>query len=103
MSIDTILSKEAERIAKDLLRSASALQTELRGIEKRKIEIDAQLNATKLAAKRLLDFQPNIGNSFRCPRCWIEREASSVLDPVRDTTSGDTLRCVTCGTDFVVP
>jgi hypothetical protein len=100
MSVDSILREKAEHIAKDMLRTAEALRTELRGMERRKIEIDAQLNATKVAVKRLLDFKPQVDADFQCPRCWLYDETRSKL--LTDTTSDNTLRCSVCGHNYIL-
>jgi hypothetical protein len=55
---------EADHIAKSLEGDAAALQAELLAIDRRKIEMDAEFEETKLARMRLLDFRPRIGPDF---------------------------------------
>lgn len=44
-----------------------------------KLEIEAQLDAAKLAQKRLLNFRPSLGRNFQCPRCWVRDDVRSAL------------------------
>ena len=67
MSVELILRDEADNQARYLENAASALNAELREIERRKADIDAQLQAVRLAHKRLLNFQPCIGTDFNAP------------------------------------
>ncbi len=103
MGIETILMGEAEFTADNMQRSTPALEAELREVEKRKIAIDAKLNAAKLAQKRLLDFRPRLGADFQCPRCWVQNETRSRLAPIPSGSADDILRCRTCGEDFHIP
>ena len=67
MSIETILAEEAAYIARNMYGGASTLEAELREIERRKAEIDAKLNAAKLAQKRLLNFHPRTERASSVP------------------------------------
>jgi hypothetical protein len=53
---------------------AREAQSELRGMERRRIEIEAEIRAAKLARERFARFQPEIDGSLQCPRCWVEDE-----------------------------
>jgi hypothetical protein len=103
MSIETILAEEAAYIARNMYGAASTLEAELREIERRKAEIDATLNAAKLAQKRLLNFHPRIGAGFQCPRCWVQNEKRSALTATPSSTGDDILRCHMCMADYLIP
>jgi hypothetical protein len=61
MGIETILAEEAAYIARNMYGTASTLEAELREIERRKAEIDAKLNAAKLAQSAFSIFTPASG------------------------------------------
>jgi hypothetical protein len=93
MDIQQALTEEAEYVARTLQGGASALEAELRDIEKRKAEIDAKLHAARRSQKRLLNYQPRIGRDFQCPRCWVRDEVRTTLSPVPGTDEHDIMRC----------
>jgi hypothetical protein len=103
MDIETILLQHAADMAKSLEGGTAALQAELRALERRKIEIDAELEAAKLARQRLLEYRPRLGPDFQCPHCWVESETRSTLVPLDGATDDDVLRCNTCRSEYVIP
>ena len=79
------LTEEAAEAALGLKTQARRLETELLGIEKRKAEIEAKLEAARRAQQRLLDYHPRIGRGYRnedmsavpVARCTARVQASS--------------------------
>ena len=61
--------------------------------------------AGNVGLQRLHRFQPQIGEDFQCPRCWIEHERRSNLTPVSAGRAQreDFFRCGDCGFEFSVP
>lgn len=107
--IETAIFDEAHYQAKRLQDATPALNAELRKleqqqaeVERRKAEINAQLEAARVSAKRLLNFRPCIGTDFQCPRCWIVNEVRSPLRPIPSDTSDDIMRCRVCEGDFTI-
>jgi hypothetical protein len=108
--IELAILDEANYQVRRLQEATPALNAELRQleaqeaeIERRKAEIKAQLEAARLAHKRLLNFRPCIGTDFQCPRCGIVKEIGSTLRPIPSSTSDDIMRCGTCGLDVIIP
>jgi len=100
MSIESILIEDAKYQADCLQNAVLTLQTELKHIEKRKVEIDAKLQTVRRAHQRALDFRPSIGADFQCPRCWVEKALRSTLRPVGSDPRLNILRCGTCCAEF---
>jgi hypothetical protein len=51
------------------------------------------LRIARIIPKRLAGFRAKIGTDHQCPRCWLQQEARSTLEPlveglVTRTTSG---------------
>ena len=108
--IESAVLDELHYQATRLRDTAPALNAELRQlneeqaeIERRKAQIKAQLEAARVAQKRVLNFRPCIGTDFQCPRCWIVTEVGSPLRPVPSSTSDDIMRCQACGLDVIIP
>ena len=80
-------------IAADMQYRRSALKTELLEIEARKREIEADLDATRLALKRARNFIPIIGMNHQCPRCWVRHEDRTTLRPIPSDTKDDLFTC----------
>ncbi len=97
------LSQVAIMVASDILQSAKALESELRKIEGRKAQIEAQLEAAHLCSKRLSSFKPEIQGDLQCPRCFISREARSTLRPIPGTSTADFFRCGSCEYELPIP
>jgi len=95
----------ATELASHLKTRYASLQRELAQIEAQRAAIEQQLKTAGLAAQRLHRFQPQIGEDFQCPRCWIERERRSILTPVSTGRAQreDFFRCGDCGFEFFVP
>lgn len=108
--IVSALLDEAHYQARRLEDATPALNAQLRqlereqaGVEQRIAEIKAQLEAARVAQKRLLNYQPSIGTDFQCPRCWVVNEIRADVRPIPSQTSDDIMRCGTCGADIVIP
>jgi hypothetical protein len=79
------------------------LRHELAGIMARKAEIEAHLRSTTVLQERLVRFQPEIGRSLQCPRCWVDRETRSSLTEAPSMEKEDSFRCHKCGFDLSIP
>ncbi len=98
MSIPGEIKQIAARLAVSLHQRAAQLQTDLAEIEAQKAALQTQLDVARLSEQRLMNFEPQIGGDFQCPRCWIEHEKRSVLSPIGGGTAHeDFWRCHTCG------
>ena len=98
MNAATHIQAIATQIAGNAHDRASTLERELAAIEARKCEIQAQLKTARLAAKRLADFQVNVGGQYQCPNCWIERETKVMLKPIgRGADTESAFCCQSCG------
>jgi len=102
MSFSDQICEVAVRLAKYAQTHATALQKEL-VLEARKRELEAQLHIAKFGFERLQDFVPMRGTDFQCPRCWIEQETISTLQPAsRGTGKSHTFGCNTCMFEFAL-
>ena len=81
MSIAGEIKQIATRFAVGLHQRATQLQTELAEVEARKAALQTELDAARLSQQRLMNFEPQIGRDFQCPRCWVQHEKRSVLSP----------------------
>ena len=103
MAVEThILETAADMVSRSQHRAAS-LRGELEQLEKRKAEVTAELSAAELMSARLANFKPHIGDTYHCPRCWIEEEE---LNPLGLRKGGewkqDFLMCDFCALEIVV-
>jgi DNA-directed RNA polymerase subunit M/transcription elongation factor TFIIS len=95
------LYETAVRLAQYAQSNATALQQELVLIETRKRELEEQLETVSRVHERLLRFVAIRGTDFQCPRCWIDHETRSNLQPTgKGTSNTDYFRCGTCGYEF---
>jgi hypothetical protein len=96
---------ELKQMAADFARSARAhlsqIEREMTEIDERKTQLMALRNAARGAAERSLNFQPTIGFDHQCPRCWVDYETRSALNPIPSQKSREDLfRCGQCGYDY---
>ena len=98
----TALAEEAAQIATRMNKRDADLQDELLKIEKRKAEIEAERNKTRLAPQRLLEFEPKIGVEYNCPSCWINNETRTPLSYVADAKF-DHAYCGVCPFEIKLP
>jgi DNA-directed RNA polymerase subunit RPC12/RpoP len=104
MSIAGQVAQVAAALAQNAQGRMSRLQHELKEIETRKTEIEAQLKVIGLIPERVLNFKPRVGADFQCPRCWIEHENRSALIPMGGgTSSEDYFRCPDCSYEIAIP
>ena len=102
------IAGELQRIAAELARTLkgriSELQRDLAEVEEKKRAIQEQLEAARLSTDRTLDFQPQIGADFQCPRCWIEHEKRCTLTRMGGgTRTEDFFHCRACGLQISIP
>jgi hypothetical protein len=96
MSFAGQLYETAGRLAKYAKSSAAALEEECLQIERRKREVEAQLDAANFAHRRLANFVPIRGADFQCPRCWIDHGTTSNLQTTaKNRSSTENFRCGT--------
>jgi transposase-like protein len=99
-------AREVRKFAAEIGRHAEQrsvyLKHELSDIKARKAEIEAHLHSTALRQKRLARFQPEIGGSLQCPRCWVDRETRSSLTEAPGTEKENSFRCHRCGFDLSI-
>jgi hypothetical protein len=79
------------------------LRHELAVMTARRAEIEAHLYSTTMLQERLGRFQPEIGGSLQCPRCWVDRETRSSLTEAPSMKKEDSFRCNKCGFDLSIP
>ena len=103
MSIASQIKQMAAEVARKVQSHTSHLQSELAEIETRKSAIQARLKVARLSAERALNFQPQIGPYFQCPRCWVEDEKRSGLAPISGgERNEDFFRCRACGYELTI-
>jgi hypothetical protein len=103
MSMSSELRQVANEIAQNAQSRLAALDQEEAEIDARIVEIQAERKNISLAAQRALDFRPQVGTDFQCPRCWVDYERRARLLPIGGATSaGDHFRCRTCGFEYAL-
>ncbi len=103
MDLEKTLLEEAQYAVSDLKNRARVLEPQLQEIDKLKLEVEAQCQAARLAPKRLLEYNFQIGTEYQCPRCWIYYERQSALHPADPANPERTImRCQTCAAEFVI-
>lgn len=108
MSATSYIRRIAANLAAEAKARVSDLHDELKEMERRKIEIEAELNTARLSDKRLAHFQVAVRGTHQCPRCGIDRGIQSNLLTVAhgvDATNsfGKLFRCGVCEYEIVVP
>jgi len=83
MSISSELLQVANEISQNAQLRLAALDQEQAEIDARKADIEAERKNVSLAAQRALDFRPQDGTNFQCPRCWVDYERRARLLPFR--------------------
>jgi hypothetical protein len=97
------ITKFAAEIGRHAEQRSVFLKHELADITARKAEIEAHLHSTTVLQERLASFQPEIGGSLQCPRCWVDRETQSSLTRAPGTGLEESYRCLKCGFELLVP
>jgi transposase-like protein len=97
------IRKFAAEIGRHAKQRSVYLKHELADIKARKAEIETYLHTTTLLQDRLARFQPEIGGSLQCPRCWVDRETRSSLTEAPGSEKEDSFRCHKCGFDLSIP
>jgi hypothetical protein len=104
MSIERQIQDQAGEIASDYQQRVAKLERELRELEARKLQIEEELRTSSVIPKRLAKFQAKIGAEYQCPRCWLEQEAFSTLEPIGGgTRHEDYFRCRSCDLHVTIP
>jgi transposase-like protein len=103
MPYATEIRKFAAEIGRHAKQRSVYLKHELANIKARKAEMEAYLHSTTLLQERLARFQPEIGGSLQCPRCWVDRETRSSLTEGPGTEKEHSFRCHKCGFDLSIP
>ena len=94
------LADEAANIANQLRARVSALETELRTIEERKRQIEAELRQAHLTSERLPRYRPKIMEERQCPKCWLRDESKVALSCLDGTDELDLYECPVCGFEW---
>jgi hypothetical protein len=102
MDIDRVLLDEAANTAQNLEDGVAVLEAELAAIEQRVAEINAEIRQARLARQRLLDFRPQVGSEYQCPRCWVQGDSRATLEASPNTTGEEIFACRTCGSEYVI-
>jgi hypothetical protein len=97
------IRKFAAEIGRHAKQRSVYLKHELADIKARKAEIETYLHSTTTLQERLARFQPEIGGSLQCPRCWVDRETRSSLTEAPGSEKEDSFRCHKCGFDLSIP
>src|SRR5581483_11602268 len=93
----------AGRIAQNAQSRLAALDQEEAELDARKAEIGAERKEISVAAQRAVEFRPQVGADFQCPRCWVDYERRARLLPVGGGTKAqDYFRRRTCGFEYTV-
>ena len=103
MSLKDEIKQLAIQVANEVQERALRLKPELREMEQRKAQIEAELHAADLCRQRLSDFQPEIGGNLQCPRCWVARGVRSQFVPMPGTKHVAVFTCRDCHFDLTFP
>ena len=99
MSIAGELKQMAANFARNAQAHLSKIEREITEIDERKTQLMALRNTARGAAERSLNFQPTIGFDHQCPRCWVDHETRSALNPIPSSRE-DLFRCGQCGYEY---
>jgi hypothetical protein len=94
------IRKFAAEIARHAEQRSVYLKHELADMTARRAEIEAHLHSTTVLQERLVRFQPEIGGSLQCPRCWVDRETRSSLTEAPSSEKEDSFRCQSAASTF---
>ena len=97
------IGKFAAQIGRHAEQRSVYLRHELADMTARRTEIEGHLHSTTVLQERLVRFQPEIGGSLQCPRCWVDRETRSSLTEAPSMEKEDRFRCHKCGFDLSIP
>jgi len=98
MDIAASIRYAANEIAQAAQHRATTLKREIVGLEEQLAEKNAALQSSHEAHDRLLNFHPQVGSDYQCPRCWIEEDLRAILRAVAaDANDTDRLACERCG------
>ena len=103
MSIREKLAELATRAYNDAQQCSADLRLELRQLDMRKAEVEAQLRAAELSQQRIASFQAHGNGGFQCSWCWVGSGVSSILELVPAPPSVELYRCGTCGSEYAAP
>lgn len=79
MAVETHILETAAGMVSRAQHRAASLRDELEQLDRRKAELAAELSAAEQMAGRLSNFKPHQGDTYHCPRCWIEEESLNAL------------------------
>jgi len=79
MVVEAHILKTAADMVGRAQHCAASLRGELEQLDKRKAEIESDLNAAEEMANRLTNFKSHNGAAYHCPCCWIEEESLNAL------------------------
>ena len=98
MDIASSIRHAANEIAQAAQQRATSLKREIVELEEQLAEKNAALQSSHQAHDRLLNFHPQVGIDYQCPRCWIEDDLRATLRGVpADANGTDRLACERCG------
>ena len=104
MSIERQIQDQAADIAAEHQQRVDKLERELRELEARKLQVEEALRTARIIPKRLARFQVKVGTDHQCPRCWLQQEARSTLEPIGGGTRHEEyFRCRSCGFQLTIP
>ena len=98
---NTELKQMAIQIANDLEGANLHLQQEIDEAELHIKQLKLQLESSRSARQRSLNFSPTLGRDFQCPDCWVSRNIKSSLMPIPSEDQSDKFVCNTCNEEFV--
>jgi predicted RNA-binding Zn-ribbon protein involved in translation (DUF1610 family) len=103
MTTEERVREVAEQFAAQFQANATRIGAELLQARQRVTKLEADLEATKLAPKRLDTFQIRRDGDYQCPKCGILRGAQAAMTPRPGKPRLDLFQCDTCGFDMDVP
>jgi hypothetical protein len=103
MNIEDRIKMLAEEFAAQSQSQASHLKAQLLDAERKVAEIKAKLDATKLAFKRLANFQVIRGLHYQCARCGVFDGLQADMTPRPGRHRLDLFQCDTCRFEMEVP
>ena len=103
MAIHDRIRQAAQEIAARVQGRLSDIEGRLAEAKEQVAKIQAERDAARLAPQRLSDFPIQSGDSFLCPRCWVEGGGQSPLRHIPGKTRDDLFRCPVCEYELLIP
>jgi serine phosphatase RsbU (regulator of sigma subunit) len=97
MTKEIQLKQRALELATSIAVGTQHLRLELQELERRKKQIEKELESAALCETRATSYDPRSGIELRCYCCWVRNERSAFLTDIPSGNDLDLYRCSSCG------